>query len=87
MANHKSAEKRACQTKRRQARNTSRRKTVTTFEKKVAAAIEGGKADEAQKALVNFMSQIDRAAQKGVVHAKRASRRVSRLSRQIAQLG
>lgn len=50
-------------------------------------AIKSGKADDAKKALQAFMSTMDKAAQKGVIHIKRASRRVSRLSKQVSALG
>lgn len=83
-ARHASALKRARQSIVRQKRNTSTKNQVKTFEKKVLAAIKSGKSDDAKKALQVFMSTIDRAAQKGVVHVKRAARRISRLSKQVA---
>lgn len=86
-ARHASAVKRARQTIKRTARNTSIKSSVQTFEKKVMTAIKSGKADDAKKALQAFMSTMDKAAQKGVVHIKRASRRVSRLSKQVSALG
>lgn len=86
-ARHASAVKRARQTVKRTARNTSIKSSVQTFEKKVMTAIKTGKADDAKKALQAFMSTMDKAAQKGVVHVKRASRRVGRLSKQVAALG
>jgi small subunit ribosomal protein S20 len=81
-----SAIKRARQEKRRNVRNTAVKSRVTTFEKKLTAAIKGKDSKAAQAALVSFMSEIDKAAQKGVVHFKRAARRVSSLSRQVATL-
>ncbi|MEK6555510.1 MAG: 30S ribosomal protein S20 [Bdellovibrionota bacterium] len=83
-ARHASAVKRARQTIKRTARNTSTKNQVKTFEKKVLAAIKSGKSDDAKEALKAFMSTVDRAAQKGVVHVKRAARRVGRLSKQVA---
>ena len=83
---HKSAQKRARQTIRRAARNTSWRSQVKTLEKNVWTAIQKKDIDSAKKALVTFMSTIDRAAQKGAVHVKRAARRVSRLSSQINRI-
>jgi small subunit ribosomal protein S20 len=50
-------------------------------------AIQTKNGEEAKKALKLFMSEIDKAAQKGVVHVKRAARRISRLSKQISALG
>jgi small subunit ribosomal protein S20 len=81
---HKSAQKRARQSVRRAARNTSWVSQVKTFEKRVLSAIQKKDAAEAKKALVDFMSTVDRAAQKGAVHVKRAARRIGRLSAQIS---
>ncbi len=83
---HLSAIKRARQNLRRQARNVTWQSRAKTFEKKVVAAIQKKDAKLAKDALVEFMSQIDKAAQKGAVHVKRAARRIGRLSRQVAGL-
>lgn len=85
-ARHASALKRARQATKKQARNTSTKNRVKTFEKKVLAAIKSGKKEDAAAALQLFMSNVDRAAQKGVVHVKKAARRISRLSKQVSQL-
>lgn len=85
-ARHVSALKRARQALKRQARNSSTKKRVKTFEKHVLKAIQTKNVDEAKKALKVFMSEADRAAQKGIVHVKRAARRISRLSKQVAAL-
>jgi len=78
--------KRARQNPKRRARNTATKSRVATFEKKVLTALGSKDLKTAQKALVDFMSEIDRAAQKGVVHFKRAARRISSLSKQVAHL-
>lgn len=83
---HMSAMKRARQSLRRQAKNASWASRAKTFEKKLVTAIQAKDATVAKKALVEFMSQIDKAAQKGAVHLKRAARRISRLSRQVAKM-
>lgn len=87
MANHKSAAKRARQETRRTERKSQTRSKVRTFEKKVAAALNKKDKAGAEKALLTFSSVIGKAAQKGIVHAKRASRRISRLSKQVSSLG
>ncbi len=83
---HLSAIKRARQSLKRQSRNVTWTSRAKTFEKKVAAAVQKKDAKMAKEALVEFMRQIDKAAQKGAVHVKRAARRISRLSRQVAGL-
>ncbi len=86
MATHKSAEKRARQTIRRTATNTSVTSALKTFEKRVREAYEKKDAKEALSALKVLASHFDKAASKGVVHAKKAARKVGRLSKLIATL-
>lgn len=83
---HASAIKRHRQNLKRKARNASRRSQVRTSEKKVLTAIRDGSVKAAHSALALFMSEIDKAAQKGVVHVNRAARRISSLSKQVQQL-
>ena len=87
MANHKSAEKRARQSLKRRTRNAQAKSAVRTWEKKVRAAVASKDAKAAQDLLKAFSSRIDKAAQKGVVHVKAASRKIGRISAQIAALG
>ncbi len=83
---HRGAMKRARQAPKRAVRNATWRSQAKTIEKRVVAAIQKKDVNEAKKALVVFMSTIDKAAQKGAVHVRRAARRISSLSRQIAHL-
>ncbi len=85
MANHKSAAKRARQNVRRNKRNTHALATVRTFERKLRTAIVAGDKKGAETALKEYMSKITKAATKGVVHAKTAARKVSRLSKQVSK--
>lgn len=86
MANHKSADKRARQTTRKTAVNTKIRSTVKTFEKKTLQAIKEGNSEEAQKLFKDYSSKIDRAAKRGVYHANKASRKISRIASKISGL-
>jgi small subunit ribosomal protein S20 len=86
LATHKSAEKRARQNKRREARNESITSALKTFEKKVRAAYNSKDPKAALEALKGLASQFDKAASKGVVHAKKAARKVSRLSKLVNSL-
>ncbi len=83
MANHKSAAKRARQSLKIRARNLSTKKAVRTVEKGLLSAISEKKSDDAQKLLRAFASKIDKAAKKGVFHARTASRKIGRLSVQV----
>ena len=88
MANIKSAQKRNRQRLKRRERNQSHLSTMRTFVKRVRVAIESkdGKGTTAATkpmltdALKKAIVQIDKAAQKGVIAAKAASRKISRLT-------
>ncbi len=86
MANHKSAIKRMRQNKKRRIRNGALRSEARSAVKKVRLALESGKKEEAQAALKSAVSILDKTASKGVHHKKNASRRVSRLARQVAAM-
>jgi small subunit ribosomal protein S20 len=83
MANHASAEKRNRQRIRRTERNRSVKGAVRTLLNKARAAIAGPGAQVADSAsaIAAAIKAVDRAASKGVVHAKMAARTKSRLAR------
>ena len=74
MANIKSQIKRNKQNEKRRVRNMNVRSKMKTLEKKATDAAGTDEADEAFKAAV---SQIDKAAQKNVIHKNAAARRKS----------
>lgn len=83
MAHHKSAEKRARQSERRRERNRQARSRLRTLEKSVRTAIEGGKLDEGKAQLPVVEGALRRAAAKGLLPKRRASRRISRIAKQL----
>ncbi|MCA1663039.1 MAG: 30S ribosomal protein S20 [Myxococcales bacterium] len=82
MANVASAEKRNRQRIKRRARNQFHLSTMRTHVKRVRTAIEAqdGKAAELLKTAVAI---IDKAASKGVIDKKAASRKISRLTQAV----
>ena len=60
---------------------------VRTLEKKVRKAIVGKNKDESAKALIEFSSSIAKAAQKGRVPFRTASRKIGRLAKAVSALG
>jgi small subunit ribosomal protein S20 len=86
LATHKSSEKRARQATKISTRNTQTENSVRSWEKKLRTAIASKDAKAAQQLLKDYTSKIGKAAQKGVVHVKNASRKVSRLSKQVSAL-
>jgi small subunit ribosomal protein S20 len=84
MANHASAEKRNRQREKRTARNRavkSMLRTVVKKARKAVEAVEATSADLVKKAV----SELDRAARKGVIPAKRASRVKGRIAAAAAK--
>ncbi|MBU0971740.1 MAG: 30S ribosomal protein S20 [Proteobacteria bacterium] len=78
MANHKSAKKRAKQSQVRRMRNRSAKTTLKNLEKSLRAAQESG-ADTKDELMKQTQSAIHKAAKKGIIHKKTASRKISRL--------
>ena len=77
MPNHISCEKRLRQEKKRSARNHYVKRTISTIQKKIHSNMP---LDEKEKLLSEVYSELDRAAKKGVIHKRTASRRKSRLA-------
>jgi len=82
VANHKSALKRAGQNERRRLRNKAVQTRVKNVVKDVRLAVAQDGADAAEK-INAAKSVIDKAAKKGVLHKRTASRKISRLARQV----
>jgi small subunit ribosomal protein S20 len=87
MANTTSARKAARKIARRTAVNQARRSRMRNAVRNVEEAIAAGDRNKALEAMKDAEPQLMRAAQSGQVHHNTASRKVSRLSHQIAKLG
>ena len=87
MANTTSARKATRKIARRTAINKTRRTLLRSSVRKVEEAIQSGDRTAALAALKQAEPVIMRAAQRGVVHKNSASRKVSRLTHQVAKLG
>ena len=81
MANNKQQKKRILTNEKRRVRNLSVRTRMKTYVKKAHEAILSGDTAEITEALPKAISKIDKAAQKGVIHQKSASRKTSSLQR------
>ncbi|MDX1953742.1 MAG: 30S ribosomal protein S20 [Verrucomicrobiota bacterium] len=84
MPNTKSAERRMRSSARKATRNRSTTSKLKTVEKKYLSLVKEGKKDEAEKALREVSSALDKAAKSGVIHKSTASRKKSRLSVRMA---
>lgn len=87
MANHKDAAKRARQAAERRQRNRSYRTRMRNQIKELRAAIDAGDAEQAKALLPETVSVIQHVAQKGIIHARNAARRVSRLAQAVNKIG
>lgn len=87
MANHPSAAKRNRQTIKRTEQNKGLRSALRTSVKKARAALSEGSVESAKPLVLAASSFLARAASKGIIHMKNASRTTSRLQSQLAKLG
>ena len=87
MANIKSAKKRILVTKKKEMRNKSVKSRVKPMIKKVEAAIEAGNTAEAEEALKVAISELSKAANKGIYHKNTAARKISRLTLAVNKIG
>ena len=83
MANTSSAIKRARQEPKRRLRNRVIKAKMRTIVKQAQTAVVANDKEAAQAAVVAAISQLDKAAQKGVVHPNNAARRKSRLMKRL----
>ncbi len=86
MANNASARKRIRQTEKRTERNRARRSRMRGFLRKVELAIAAGNKADAAAALQAAQPEMQRAADKGVIHDNTVARKISRLSARIKAL-
>ena len=86
MANHESALKRARQSEIRRVRNLGYKTRVKHAVKEVRTAIANNSNDQAKQNLVRAVSIIQKTSSKGIIHRKKASRKISRLARQVNRL-
>lgn len=86
MNRHPSAQKRARQNEVRRQRNASVKTRMRKSIKKVRLVIEEGNPAQAREGLAKAVPDIARAASKGAVHKRTASRHISRLTRKVNSL-
>ena len=81
MPSHKSAIKRNRQNIKRSARNRTERSTVRTESKKLNEALAAADSGPVAAQLKLTTKTLDKAASKGILKKKTASRRISRLAK------
>lgn len=86
LANIKSAKKRILVIETKTLRNKMIKTKVKTLVKKLEAAIVAGDKAQAQERLKLTVSEINKAASKGVYHKNNAARKVARLSKAVSKM-
>ena len=81
----KSTQKVAMAAARKRLRNKSTRSSVKTCLAKAEGLIASKELDAAKEAVVQAVSALDKAAQKGVIHPNNAARHKSRLMKKLDQ--
>mgnify|MGYP000405526418 FL=1 len=79
MANHKSAEKRIRQTKKRTERNRFYKTRIKNVTKNVLAAIESADKEKAVEAMKTANKYLHHCVSKNIIRKETAARKVSRL--------
>ena len=83
MANVKSAIKSIRQDIKKTARNRPVRSSLKTYVKNAVTRINLGDEETSQEAVRIAVSNLDKAAQKGIIHKNQAARRKSRLAKKL----
>ncbi len=86
MANTTSAKKMVRKIAARTAVNKSRKTRMRSYLRDAEEALKAGDKKKAQAALLAAEPQLMKAAQKGVLHKKAASRKISRLNKRLRAL-
>jgi small subunit ribosomal protein S20 len=81
MAHTKSARKRIRQDAKRHLRNQSVKTRVRSLTKKFRLSLEESDTEVITKALHETVRELNKAASKGIIHHKTASRKISRLNK------
>ena len=86
MANLSSSKKMVRKITNRTERNKSLRTNVRTHIRRFEEAVASGKTNEAQSAFNIVQPKLTKLAQKGILHKKNASRKISRLSKKLKSI-
>ena len=71
--------------KKKRARNLSAMSRIKTLAKNLTGFIQSKDKKETDKSLKALISALDKAAQKGIMHKKTASRKAARMSKRASQ--
>lgn len=83
MANIRSAIKAIRSSAKKRMRNKSTKSALKTYISEVKRLIAGNQVQVAAEAIIKVTSALDKAAQKGIIHANKAARQKSRLMEKL----
>ena len=86
LGRHTQTKKDQRQSSKKQIRNKAIKSKTKTIVKKVEKAIHKGNQEEAKKLFIQAMSELDKAANKKVIHKNKASRKKSALNEKLNHL-
>lgn len=86
MANTKQARKRSRQSEKHRENNKWQVTRMNSSLKAVLTAVEAGNMEQAQTTFRTATAEVDKAANKGLIHKNKASRLKSRMQKRIAKL-
>ncbi len=86
MPNIQSAKKRVRHTERRTFTTAGRRRRTASFVKQCETALDSSDREAAKTALDRAISELARSAGRGIIPARRASRKTSRLALRFAKM-
>lgn len=84
MANTKSARKNIRKSGKRTEANKTVRSTLKTLQKKVASLAQANDTEQLKTTVKEYMSELDRAVKKNVIHRNKASRQKAATSKYLA---
>jgi small subunit ribosomal protein S20 len=84
MQRNKSGLKRNKQSKVRRIRNRVLKSKIHTSFTAIVSSIESKNKNDAEKSLKTYMSEIDKAVKKGIIHRNNSARKKSRIMKKLA---
>lgn len=83
---HKAAYKTLRRDKKRRLRNMRVKSELKTLNKKFNILLDDKKIEEAKSLLHTLISKLGKASAKGIIHTNKASRKISRLNKQLNRI-
>ncbi len=80
-----SAKKALRQSKKREGRNKKRKDTYKKLQKEILGFLSEGQKEKAEELMSKFQKAVDKAAKTGAIHANKAARLKSQLTKKVKE--